>query len=303
MASPMSAAQFAQALRAEGLEVVLVGDWDDHNRNHKGPWGPVHGVMIHHTVTKGSARTVDICRKGYSGLPGPLCHGVITKDGRVHLVGYGRANHAGLGDDDVLRAVISERALPADNETSTDGNRHFYGFECENLGDGKDPWPAAQLEAIERAAAAVCRHHGWNERSVIGHLEWQPGKIDPRGFTMASMRARIGDRLGSKTPAPAPPPPKRPVVDLSQLRTAARSNPSAHGQPVTYAGVRTVEAALVDEGLLAKAYSDGHYGTTTITAYAAWQRRLGYHGRDADGIPGRTSLERLGDKHGFTVTS
>ncbi|MFF0106747.1 N-acetylmuramoyl-L-alanine amidase [Streptomyces sp. NPDC085927] len=191
----MSASAFLSSLKAEGLTVVEVGDWRDHNRNHKGPWGPVHGVMIHHTVTRGSARTVDLCRKGYSGLPGPLCHGVITKDGKVHLVGYGRANHAGLGDDDVLRAVIAEKGLPADNEQNTDGNRHFYGFECENLGDGKDPWPAAQLEAIERAAAAVCRRHGWNERSVIGHLEWQPGKVDPRGFTMASMRKRIRDRL------------------------------------------------------------------------------------------------------------
>src|SRR5690606_35904709 len=115
MAPPMSASAFLSALKAEGLTVVEVGNWRTHNRNHKGPWGPVHGVMIHHTVTKGSARTVEICRKGYSGLPGPLCHGVITKDGRVHLVGYGRANHAGLGDDDVLRAVIAERDLPADN--------------------------------------------------------------------------------------------------------------------------------------------------------------------------------------------
>ncbi len=141
MAPPMSASAFLRALKAEGLTVVEVGDWRDHNRNHKGPWGPVHGVMIHHTVTKGSAATVDICRRGYSGLPGPLCHGVITKDGRVHLVGYGRANHAGLGDDDVLRAVIAEKkTFPPDNEANTDGNRHFYGFECENLGDGKDPW-------------------------------------------------------------------------------------------------------------------------------------------------------------------
>jgi LysM repeat protein len=194
----MSAAQFVRALKAEGLTVVEVGDWPEHNRNHKGPWGPVHGVMIHHTVTKGSARTVDICRHGYASLPGPLCHGVITKDGRVHLVGYGRANHAGSGDDDVLRAVIGEKALPADNETNTDGNRHFYGFECENLGDGRDPWPEAQLLAIEKAAAALCRHHGWDERSVIGHLEWQPGKVDPRGFTMTSMRGRIAKRLGGK---------------------------------------------------------------------------------------------------------
>jgi hypothetical protein len=195
MASPMTAAQFIAALRAEGLTVVETPGWATHNRNAKGAWGPVNGVMIHHTVTKGTAATVRICKEGYAGLPGPLCHGVIAKDGRVHLVGYGRANHAGFGDDDVLAAAVAEHALPAVNEANTDGNRHFYGFECENLGDGKDPWPAVQLEAVEKAAAAICRQHRWGAKSVIGHLEWQPGKIDPRGFSMGSMRGRIEDRL------------------------------------------------------------------------------------------------------------
>lgn len=195
MAAPMSADRFLTALRAEGLTVVQVGAWRTHNRNHKGPWGPVHGVMIHHTVTRGTASTVQLCRDGRSDLPGPLCHGVIAKDGRVHLVGYGRANHAGSGDSDVLAAVIAEKRLPVDHEADTDGNRHFYGFECENLGDGEDPWPAVQLDAITRTAAAVCRFHGWTARSVIGHLEWQPGKVDPRGFTMSSMRARVTEHL------------------------------------------------------------------------------------------------------------
>ncbi len=200
MAAPLSARRFLDALRDEGLVVVEVGDWEDHNRNHMGPFGPVHGVMIHHTVTSGSKRTVAICRDGHATLPGPLCHGVITKDGRVHLVGYGRANHAGLGDDDVLRAVIAEKRLPADNEANTDGNRHFYGFECENLGDGEDPWPAVQVEAIVRASAALCRAHGWGEdgdTSVIGHAEWQPGKVDPRGIKggMPGIRERVAERL------------------------------------------------------------------------------------------------------------
>ncbi|MER5770502.1 N-acetylmuramoyl-L-alanine amidase [Streptomyces sp. NPDC001985] len=195
MSSPMSANRFLDVLRDEGLEVVEVGDWRTHNRNSKGPWGPVHGVMLHHTVTKGTANSVALCRDGRSDLPGPLCHGVIAKDGTVHLVGYGRANHAGLGDDEVLRAVIAEKGLPVDNEANTDGNRYFYGFECINLGNGADPWPDAQLEAIEKASAAICRHHGWTSRSVIGHKEWQPGKIDPLGFTMNSMRERIHERL------------------------------------------------------------------------------------------------------------
>lgn len=315
MAPPLSADQFLEALRAEGLRVVEVGDWRNHNRNHKGPWGPVHGVMIHHTVTKGTDRTVEICRAGHSSLPGPLCQGVIAKDGTVYLVGYGRANHAGLGDPDVLRAVIAEKAVPADNEASTDGNRHFYGFECENLGDGEDPWPEVQLLAIEKVSAAVARAHSWSERSVIGHLEWQPGKVDPRGFTMDSMRVRIRARLAGDKPVPTPPKPtppkpsapkplpvpKRPVVDLSKLRAAAVNNPKAKGTPVTYAGVEIVETALVDEGLLAKKFSDGHWGTKTTPSYAAWQRRCGYRGDSADGLPGLDSLTRLGKKHAFDV--
>jgi hypothetical protein len=206
MATPLTADRLLQALRKEGLRVVEHRSWRTHNRNHKGPWGPVHGVMIHHTVTEGTQQSVELCYNGHSSLPGPLCHGVIAKDGTVYLVGNGRTNHAGLGDDDVLQAVIDERPLPADNEANTDGNRHFYGFECINLGDGKDPWPAAQLEAIEKAAAAICRAYGWGSASTIGHLEWQPGKVDPRGFSMADMRARIRARLGrpaGSTPTPS----------------------------------------------------------------------------------------------------
>src|SRR3546814_20506982 len=85
MAQPMSDTAFLAALKAEGATVVEVGAWRTNNRNHKGPWGPVHGVLIHHTVTSGPARTVALCRDGYSGLPGPLCPGVTPTDGRVPL--------------------------------------------------------------------------------------------------------------------------------------------------------------------------------------------------------------------------
>lgn len=204
MANPLPAVRLLTALRDEGLAVVEVGDWRTHNRNQKGAWGPVNGVMIHHTVTSGSERTVQICQEGHGSLPGPLCHGVITKDGKVHLVGHGRANHAGLGDSDVMNAVVAEQAAPQPAKQDTDGNARFYGFECENLGDGEDPWPAAQLDAIERASAALCRAHGWNEWSVIGHMEWTKQKVDPRGFTMDSMRDRIRKRLKGKPGADEP---------------------------------------------------------------------------------------------------
>ncbi|PVE04657.1 peptidoglycan-binding protein [Streptomyces scopuliridis] len=288
MATPLSSAAFIAALRAEGLRVIETPGWATHNRNHMGLWGPLHGVMIHHTVTSGTAATVRLCRDGHSALPGPLCHGVIAKDGTVHLVGYGRANHAGLGDGDVLQAVIAEAALPADNEANTDGNRYFYGFECENLGDGKDPWPAAQLEAIEKVAAAVCRAHGWGAASVIGHLEWQPGKVDPRGFTMASMRERIADRLDAGKPKP-PAKPTPPPAKLEPFPGAAFFAVGRRSAVITAMGKR-----LVAEGCGRYAVGPGPvWSDADRKSYAAWQRKLGYSGSDADGTPGRTSWDRL----------
>ncbi|MFC9424390.1 peptidoglycan-binding protein [Streptomyces sp. NPDC056987] len=292
MATPLTAARLLKALRDEGLTVVEHRSWRTHNRNQKGAWGPMHGVMIHHTVTSGTDSSVELCYNGHSTLPGPLCHGVIAKDGSVHLVGNGRANHAGLGDDDVLRAVINETALPADNEANTDGNRYFYGFECVNLGNGQDPWPAAQLDAIEKAAAAICRAHGWTQRSVIGHKEWQPGKIDPRGFTMDAMRTRIGNRLGGKPEVPSKPPattPAKPPASYEPFPGAAFFAVGRRSAVVTAMGKR-----LVAEGCGQYQVGPGpDWSEADRASYAAWQRKLGFSGGDADGVPGRTSWDRL----------
>jgi hypothetical protein len=97
-----------------------------------------------------------------------------------------------------------------------------------------------------------------------------------------------------------------PKVGLSRLVTAAHTDPGAAQGHQTYAaGVRLVEAALVKLGYLGKTYAaDGSFGSKTKTAYAAWQRHLGYSGTAADGIPGRTSLTKLGAKTGlFTVVA
>ncbi|MFF9403829.1 N-acetylmuramoyl-L-alanine amidase [Streptomyces sp. NPDC014744] len=161
--------------------VVEVGNWRTHNRNSKRPWGPVNGSIVHHTVTKGTASTVAIVRDGYSSLPGPLCHGMIAKDGRVHMVGWGRANHAGGGDPGVLDQVIAESygsgptAPTKGNANGTDGNARFYGWECENLGDGKDPISSSARDGL-----------GPRLRSAWLWLSWPAcrcgGRPRPRSF-------------------------------------------------------------------------------------------------------------------------
>ncbi|MGW2043777.1 peptidoglycan-binding protein [Streptomyces sp. NPDC001858] len=301
MANPLSADALVSALRAEGVTVVEHAGWRTHNRNHKGSWGPVNGVIIHHTVTSGTSNSVSLCFDGHSTLPGPLCHGVIAKDGTVHLVGNGRANHAGSGDGDVLKAVVAEKALPAPNENDTDGNVHFYGFECVNLGDGKDPWPAVQLEAMVRASAALCRAHGWSAGSVIGHKEWTNKKVDPRGFAMSDFRIRVASRLGAK--------PSGSTGSTGSTGSGNSGSGNSGTAKPTYqpfpgdawfrknpksAIVTAMGKRLVAVGCSAYASGPGPQWTDADRrSYASWQRKLGYTGAAADGWPGATSWAAL----------
>lgn len=285
MATPLSASAFEAALRAEGVTVKEHGTWSTHNRNAVGAWGPAQGVMLHHTA---GSNSVALCRTGMAGLPGPLCVAVIAKDGTVHLVGYGRTNHAGRGSTAAYNAVRDGTTVPSrPGADAVDGNTHFYGFEIENLGNGRDPYPDAQLAAVEKVAAAVCRAHGWAASRVIGHKEWTTRKIDPT-FSMAAMRTRIAKRLttttggggsGSGTPAVT----YEPFPGAAFFATGRRS------AVVTAMGKR-----LVAEGCGRYEVGPGPSWTPADRrSYAAWQHKLGYSGTDADGIPGRASWDRL----------
>ncbi|MFD5873704.1 peptidoglycan-binding protein [Streptomyces sp. NPDC060322] len=160
--------------------------------------------------------------------------------------------------------------------------------------------------------ALVAKGHGdhyaegpgptWSDADTECYADYQRSLgysgSDADGVPGASTLRKL---LGTLPGAPAKPAAK--VVDLSQLLAAARTDPAKAGTPVSYAGARIVEDALAAEGLLAKKYADGHFGTQTKTAYAAWQRRCGYSGAAADGLPGRASLDALARKYGFTVTA
>ena len=308
MATPLSADRMLTVLKAEGLTVQEHAGWATHNREAATgkSFGPVVGVLIHHTA---GINDKELCYKGRPDLPGPLCHSWLGKTAGLWMIGHGRANHAGLVDGDVVRALMAESSpLPKDDEADTDGNDCLYGLEIENRGTGQDPYPVVQYRQAVLWAAALCRAHGWSEKSVAGHKEVQPGKVDP-SFDMdvfrADVRAQLAKTPGKTATTPAPTPSK-PRVDVSRLVTAARTDPGARQGHVTYmTGVNLVETALVKVGYLAKTYAgDGSFGSRTVDAYARWQRHLGYSGTAADGIPGRTSLAKLGDRTGlFTVVA
>ncbi len=219
MATPMTADQILAALKAEGVRVYEHAGWRTHNRAGHGGWGPMNGVMIHHTagVAPGD---LDVVWSGRAGLPGPLAHSYAARDGGVTMTANGRANHAGGGSPAVLAAVVAESYLAAPPATryhegsagAVDGNAHFYGIEISNRGDGKDPYPDTQYEAAVKWAAAICRFHKWTAKSVIAHKEWSDWKPDP-SFDIQAFRRHVAEALALKAgawrlhPAPVAPRP------------------------------------------------------------------------------------------------
>jgi hypothetical protein len=193
MASPLSADRLVSALRAEGVMVVERSGWRTNNRNHKGKWDNLNGIVIHHTA---GSNSLSLCFNGLADLPGPLCHTHLAKNATATMVGYGRANHAGTFAQNAHDAVVAEsKTHPRpDAAEPVDGNRHYYGIEIENLGNGKDPYPEAQYDAAVRWATAICRAHGWTAHSIIGHKEGTRRKIDP-SFDMNTFRADVAERL------------------------------------------------------------------------------------------------------------
>ncbi|MBT2412645.1 N-acetylmuramoyl-L-alanine amidase [Streptomyces sp. ISL-12] len=314
MATPLSADAFVKALRAEGLTVTGIAGWRTHNRNHKGAWGGMNGVVIHHTAGRNS---LALCRSGTSALPGPLCHTHLSKTGLATMVGYGRANHAGSFAQNAHNAVVNESSThprPSSSEP-VDGNAHYYGIEIENLGNGTDFYPAKQYDAAVRWAAAICRAHGWSAQSVIGHKEGTTRKIDPKGpigsktgsaWDMDDFRADVQARLDAGKPSTSEPstskPATKPVVSVAHLNAARKKDiPAATGHTTYPTEVKVVEAALKAEGLLTSKYVDGSWGTLTQDAYNAFRRKVGYKGSAATGSVGLESLKKLAARHGFTA--
>ncbi|MBY8849690.1 peptidoglycan-binding protein [Saccharothrix longispora] len=126
-----------------------------------------------------------------------------------------------------------------------------------------------------------------------------PVKLGSLRVAVLAMALAAGLSAGFATPAGARV--ERvalPSVDMEAVLKAAQIDPRRADSAITPgagSSVLLVERALVAEGLLASSYADGHFGTKTIDAYAAYQRSLGYTGIDASGFPGPTSLRLLGE--------
>lgn len=167
----------ADVLRGAGCKVVELAGWK--TRGRPGVFGPVQGVLCHHTAgsRKGNAPTLNLIVEGRPDLPGPLSQLHLARDGTFTVISGGRCNHAGAGKW----------------QNVTSGNSSFIGIEAENAGDGKDPWPDIQMEAYAKGCAAILKHIGKPVIMCVGHKEYATPlgrKIDP-SFNMTAFRARV----------------------------------------------------------------------------------------------------------------
>jgi N-acetyl-anhydromuramyl-L-alanine amidase AmpD len=181
----------ADVLRGAGLRVVEEPGWE--TRGRPGTFGPIKGVLCHHTASNakaGNAPSLGTVMRGRSDLPGPLAHLLLARDGTFHVVAAGRCNHAGAGR---WQGV-------------TNGNAQFIGIEAENDGV-REPWPSVQIEAYAHGCAAILAHLGADAVMCAGHKEFalpKGRKVDP-DFDMVAFREHVEAILDmGRAPPPAP---------------------------------------------------------------------------------------------------
>lgn len=270
------------------------------------------GVVWHHTacnpLSVGNMPSLNWCRfpGQYSGKA-RACHIVVGRDGHLQIIAGKGAYHAGVGGPLKVNGTLIPKNL---------GNRYLIGIEIEassttkinakNRTTPKHGMNPAQFEAVAKFCAALFDELGWDTDAAIRHRDWAPGRKIDVGIPLKEIREKINSYRDKSKPPPTKPKPKpeseakpkpkpkpvkNPVISLNSIRPGRKNKQ-----------VLIVQEALKKE-FRSFDYSSGPglFGPSTKAAYAKWQTKLGYTGKNADGVPGLKSLRELGKKHGFTV--
>lgn len=262
-----NATWLADVLRDAGLKVVEVPGWE--TRGRPGPFGPVQGVILHHTGSNPKGGNTAALSTVLHGRPddkpplhGPLSHLLLARDGTFHVVAAGRTNHAGRG---YWQGV-------------TDGNAHFIGIEAENNGAG-EPWPEVQMHAYAVGVAAILEHVKADDVMAAGHKEFalpKGRKIDPT-FDVRAFREAVAQAMGGVRPAA--------VAQAATNPLHAMLQKGDHGD-----SVEELQKLL---GFTGDDDVDGNFGPQTDKAVRALQQRKGLK---VDGKVGPATWGALGVK-------
>ncbi|MFF9488782.1 N-acetylmuramoyl-L-alanine amidase [Streptomyces sp. NPDC014676] len=198
-------------------------------------------------------------------------------------------SHFGVGYDGKVGQFM-DTGVRADANASA--NNRAISVETAADTENSDPWTPDQIEALveimvwahrtHRIPAHVC-HSDTDPGFGIHRMfrKWSldgtecPGNARARQFT-DTVFPRFLESLGD-APAPA-----GPIVELENLR---------YGK--TNGDVTDLQRALIRRGEKIPAGATGYYGDQTRAAVASFQRKQGWTGADADGIPGTETCALL----------
>lgn len=304
-----------RAAKKSGVTFDVDKDWLKVDPYGKG-FQPV-GVVWHHTGVNPWARgimpSLNWCRNpGQYAGKARACHIVVGRNGDMQIIAGRGAYHAGAGGPMRVNGTYIPKNL---------GNRFLIGIEIEATSTKKvrrknrrtPKWGMnpRQFEAVAKFCAALFDELGWDTEAAIRHRDWAPGRKIDVGISLSEIRDKIDCYRAkpSVTPTPAKPKPEKPAA---KPKPKPPAKPKPEKKPVVRLnsvrpGRKNKQVLLVQEALKKEFrsfdYSSGPgiFGPRTKAAYSKWQKKLGYTGKDADGVPGLTSLRKLGAKHGFTV--
>lgn len=178
-----------EILKAVGLEVETHPGWE--NRGQGQMEGPIWGVMAHHTGNP-NERAEDLAKHPTMG--GMAAHLMLGKEGKVTVLGTGKAWHAGKGSypglekDNANKNVIGIEAVHA-------GTRAPGGAETRGA-KHREGWSDQQYNAYVKMVAAILTAQGLTPERAIGHYEYSlaaQGKWDPGGIDMNIFRKDVGE--------------------------------------------------------------------------------------------------------------
>ncbi|GAA2428944.1 peptidoglycan recognition protein family protein [Streptomyces macrosporus] len=198
-------------------------------------------------------------------------------------------SHFGVGYDGAVGQFMDTN-VRADANASA--NNRAISVESAADTRNSDPWTPDQIDTLVEIMVWAHRTHGIPARICRSDTDpgfgihrmfrkWSvdgtecPGDARAKQFT-DTVFPRFLEALGN-TPTPA-----RPTVKLENLR---------YGK--TNGDVADLQRALIEHGEKIPAGATGHYGDQTKAAVASFQRKQGWTGSDADGIPGVETCKRL----------
>lgn len=181
------------------------------------------GIILHHTAGTETSDVPTLTRPG----TGVSSNDYITKQGRImELVPFPRrAWHAGTRDASQAGKYFY------------DGNTNYWGIEIENRGNGSDPYPKAQVDAVIWRCRRLKEKWGlYDPSQIFRHRDFAPSRKSDtsNNFPFEEVRRRIMAKTdavdGGSTPAPPKPPDPKPPsgVVLVRIKSALPAGKAIH---------------------------------------------------------------------------